>query len=280
MREEDIRDFWQAHPCGENLMDTRLDRSAAEDFFRRYDAMRYSLEDHIPACLDRFGFGGQEVLEIGLGQGADSEQLVRRGAHWSGLDLTDEAVERVKLRMKIRDLPYRDCRRGSALDIPWPDATFDSVYSHGVLHHIPDIQRAQAEIARVLKPGGRLVAMLYAKHSLNYWVSIGVIRRVALVGLRAVGADPGGKIGRHVQLSRERGLRDYLAMRNFIHRNTDGPDNVYSKVYTRSLAEQDFPAFRVRTAFKRFLYAPPIPKLPIPGASLLGWHLWLEMVKR
>ena len=41
------------------------------------------------------------------------------------------------------------------------------MFSHGVLHHIPDIRTAQAEIHRVLKPGGTLVAMLYARKSLN-----------------------------------------------------------------------------------------------------------------
>jgi SAM-dependent methyltransferase len=43
------------------------------------------------------------------------------------------------------------------------------VYSNGVLHHTPNTSRAVAEIRRVLKPGGRVIAMVYAEHSLQYW---------------------------------------------------------------------------------------------------------------
>ena len=86
------------------------------------------------------------MLEIGLGQGAESEQIIRRGARWSGLDLTRESVDRVAMRMTLRGLGYDDLRQGSALAIPWPDDSFDIVFSHGVLHHIPDIARAQSEI--------------------------------------------------------------------------------------------------------------------------------------
>ena len=52
---------------------------------------------HIPECLDRIDWQDKKVLEIGLGQGAESEQLIRRGARWSGLDLTEESVDRVGL---------------------------------------------------------------------------------------------------------------------------------------------------------------------------------------
>ena len=50
------------------------------------------------------------------------------------------------------------------------------MFSLGVLHHIPEIDRAQREIARVLKSDGELIAMLYAKVSLNYLLSIAVLR--------------------------------------------------------------------------------------------------------
>jgi ubiquinone/menaquinone biosynthesis C-methylase UbiE len=63
---------------------------------------------------------------------------------------------------------------------PFPDDRFDIVFAHGVLHHIPDVLTAQKEIARVLKPGGRLIAMLYARRSLNYLLAISVVRRLSL----------------------------------------------------------------------------------------------------
>jgi len=152
-----------------------------------------------------------DVLEIGLGQGAESEQLIRRGARWSGLDLTQESVDRVSTRLALRSLPHVDLRRGSALEIPHPDNSFDVVFSHGVLHHIPDICRAQAEIHRVLRPGGTLVAMLYARRSLNYQVSIRMVRRAAVLAaypLRRTALVPAsGMLRDHLGNAEREGLR-------------------------------------------------------------------------
>jgi ubiquinone/menaquinone biosynthesis C-methylase UbiE len=59
------------------------------------------------------------------------------------------------------------------LDLPFADDSFDMVFSHGGLHHVPEIKQAQSEIHRVLRPGGELVIMMYARWSLNYLMSIG-----------------------------------------------------------------------------------------------------------
>jgi hypothetical protein len=58
------------------------------------------------------------VLEVGLGHGSESEQLIRRGATWSGLDVTPEGVDRVRTRLTLRELPYRDLQVGSGTAIP------------------------------------------------------------------------------------------------------------------------------------------------------------------
>src|SRR5664279_1379350 len=98
--ENEIKDFWQTHPCGAELVGDLTDdeRRSYADFFSRYDAYRYSKEPHILANLDRIDFSGKKVLEIGLGQGADSEQIARRGGIVSGVDLTNEAVKRTRMR--------------------------------------------------------------------------------------------------------------------------------------------------------------------------------------
>ena len=106
MTEQAIEAFWDAHPCGES----QVERLGAdhEEFFRRYDAFRYSQERHILRRLDAIGFQGKRVLEIGLGQGADSEQMIRRGAVWSGLDVSAESIRRVSTRLRGRGLPFED----------------------------------------------------------------------------------------------------------------------------------------------------------------------------
>ena len=175
MDERSVAEFWNAHPCGEAAVGVMDDDFRG--FFDRYDAYRYVKEPHILKRLDAIDWRDKRVLEIGLGLGADSEQLIRRGARWSGVDLTQESVDPVATRLAVRGLPYESLEVASPRrSLPFDDDQFDLVFSHGVLHHIPDIDLAQREIARVLKRNGRLIAMLYAKMSLNYLFSIAVAR--------------------------------------------------------------------------------------------------------
>lgn len=274
-----IKDFWQTHPCGAQLVGdlSKEGRAEYEDFFRRYDEFRYAKEAHILKNLDRIDFGGKRVLEIGLGQGADGEQIARRGAIYNGVDLTDEAVKRTTMRFRLRDLPFEQIEPASALCLPFDNSSFDIVFSHGVLHHIPEIGAAQREIARVLKPDGRLIAMLYAKWSLNYLLSISVARRLGLIALYSLNLKPGGIYGQHLENARQMGLSKYLAMQNFIHASTDGPLNPYSKVYDSREIELDFAEFEIIETHKEFMHAPPLHVSWLPLAGLLGWHLWATL---
>ncbi len=183
MDEQTVQRFWQDHACGDAQVGGLRKRfhDDYDKFFNDYDRFRYQNERHLPACIDALNVAGKRVLEIGLGEGSESERLIRRGAHWSGVDLTAESVARVRTRLMLRGLPYEELRQGSVLDLPFADSSFDMVFSHGVLHHVPDIKRAQREIHRVLRPGGELVIMMYARWSLNYLMSIGLIRRAALL---------------------------------------------------------------------------------------------------
>jgi ubiquinone/menaquinone biosynthesis C-methylase UbiE len=282
--EAQIREFWSSHPCGDHLvggLDARYE-GEFDTFFTEYDRFRYSLEDHIPRCLDELHVAGSRVLEIGLGQGAESEQLIRRGASWTGVDLTEESVARVRTRLELRNLPYDALSQGSVLDLPFDDDSFDVVFSHGVLHHVPDILGAQREICRVLRPGGELVAMMYARRSLNYYVAIGIVRRAAVaVGYPFASVLPAdGMLAAHIQNAQRIGLRKYLRMEEFIHYNTDGPENPFARVYDRTRLEHDFPDFVVTRTYQRFMHAPPLPVHRLPGATAVGWHLWAHLRPR
>lgn len=280
--EDEIKAFWQANPCGAELVGDLTDetRKTYEDFFARYDEFRYSKEPHILSNLAAIDFAGKKVVEIGLGQGADSEVIARRGAIYSGVDLTEESVKRTRMRFSLKDLPFETIEQASALKLPFADDSFDIVFSHGVLHHIPEIRLAEKEIHRVLKPGGELIVMLYAKWSLNYLLSISVARRLGLLGLYASGINPGGIYGEHLDNARKVGVLKYLSMNNFIHVSTDGPFNPYSKVYGHREIAEDFPDFEIVGADKHFMHAPPLPVGWLPLASLLGWHLWVTMKAR
>jgi SAM-dependent methyltransferase len=154
-----------------------------------------------------------------------------------------------------------------------------------VLHHIPDIHAAQAEIHRVLRPNGTLIAMLYARRSLNYQVSIRVVRRAILaVAYPLRRARPLREappiLRQHLENAERDGLLRYLQLDSFTHRSTDGPLNPYARVYSPREVEAEFPNFELVDAFTRYMHAPPLPVRRLPAERWLGWHLWVQLRAR
>ena len=96
MDEQAVQQFWQEHACGDAQVGGLHERFRGdyEKFFTDYDRFRYQNERHLPGCIKALNPAGKKVLEIGLGEGADSERLIREGAHWSGVDLTAESIDR------------------------------------------------------------------------------------------------------------------------------------------------------------------------------------------
>jgi SAM-dependent methyltransferase len=95
----------------------------------------------------------RRVLEVGGGQG-ELAQWMRAGlgAEVSFLDFSPRMVELAQAR-------GLDARVGDVQELPFADAAFDVVVAAWMLYHVPDIPRALGEIARVLVPGGSLVAV-------------------------------------------------------------------------------------------------------------------------
>lgn len=171
---EQVKGFWEREACGER-------------YGEEQDRIRYELE---PEILKFAGFessAGKRVLEIGVGMGADFLRWVRAGAVATGVDLTERAVELTTARLAAEGL-QADVQIADAEKLPFPDRSFDIVYSWGVLHHTPNPAQALAEAQRVLAPGGGLRIMLYHRRS---WVALAAWARFCLLrgkpggGLRA-----------------------------------------------------------------------------------------------
>src|SRR5262249_35813955 len=111
---------------------------------------------------------GKRVLEVGVGMGADHAEWARRApSYLAGVDLTPRAIEMTGARLEMSSLTS-DLKVADAEHLPFEDASFDIVYSWGVLHHTPDTPSAVREVLRVLKPGGQARVMLYHKHGLVF----------------------------------------------------------------------------------------------------------------
>ncbi|WP_018640443.1 class I SAM-dependent methyltransferase [Parafrankia elaeagni] len=160
---EAVAQFWNAEACGERYGDAQME-------------VRYGYEPEIETFA-RFASGhGREVLEIGVGMGADLLRWASAGAQVTGIDLTERAVALTRQRLAAAGLAG-DVQVGDAENLPFPDASFDLVWSWGVLHHTPMSTRAMREAARVLRPGGRYALMVYHRRS---WVAAAAWARFGL----------------------------------------------------------------------------------------------------
>ena len=288
---ERVRAFWQAHPCGTKFSDAEM---GTREFFARVEAHRYAKEWHIPEAADFAGARGLRVLEIGCGLGTDGAQFAKAGADYTGVDLTDAAVELATKHFELLGL-RGDFRTADAENLDFADESFDLVYSHGVLHHTPDTALAVREIHRVLKPNGRAMVMLYHRGSYNYRIGIRVLRRAGAgllkteSGIRIVNrltGEPVESLRDHAQLLRA-STNGYLSSDEFLSQSTDGAGNPLARVYSRRAARElfkDFREVRLRAYFLNQRFIPLIGKLlprPIESAlaSRWGWHLWIYATK-
>ena len=100
----------------------------------------------------------EHVLDIGSGLGGPARYLAHMyGCRVTGIDLTAEFVATAADLTRRTHLSDRVAfQQGSALDLPFPDASFDLAWSQNVAMNIADRARYYAEMRRVLKPGGRL----------------------------------------------------------------------------------------------------------------------------
>jgi ubiquinone/menaquinone biosynthesis C-methylase UbiE len=107
---------------------------------------------HVRLILEYFGdLAGSRVLDVGCGKGRFARVLQENHptAEIWGLDISEEMLKYVP--------PAIHTRAGAMTELPFPDGHFDCVYATESLEHAVEIDRAVAEMCRVLKPGGRLV---------------------------------------------------------------------------------------------------------------------------
>lgn len=98
--------------------------------------------------------GARDILEVGCGTGAFAERLAadNPGATVTAIDQSARFVELTAARGV-------DARTADVQDLPFADASYDLVAALWMLYHVPDLDRALAEVRRVLRPGGRFVAV-------------------------------------------------------------------------------------------------------------------------
>lgn len=108
---------------------------------------------------------GMSFIDVGCGQGRHSYEAYRRGASVTAFDLNESDLADVKSMFGAMELEGQggpggtaQVQHGDVTAMPYADGTFDRVLASEILEHIPEVDAAIAEIARITKPGG-LVAV-------------------------------------------------------------------------------------------------------------------------
>jgi len=187
----EVRSYWEARPCGTGAEVVGDHPPLSRAWFAAVERERYRAEPFVHSVAQFTRWSGTKVLEIGVGAGADHLQFARAGAELSGVDLTDAAIQITRAHLAAHGL-HSDLRRANAERLPFADASFDLVWSWGVIHHAPHPEMVISEVRRVLRPGGTFLGMLYARRSmvaLKLWVRHGLMEGHPLTPLgRLVGA--------------------------------------------------------------------------------------------
>jgi ubiquinone/menaquinone biosynthesis C-methylase UbiE len=181
------QDWWERNPMtydwGGTLPFIRGTREWFEEIDHRFLTSAYYALGKDPLPFGRFLkadlVSGKDVLEIGCGMGSHAGWLAQSGARLTAIDITAGAVAMTKRRFEVFGLTGR-IEQADCEDLPFSDETFDAVWSWGVIHHSSSTERCLAEITRVLKPGGRILLMVYYRPSIVYYLHCGLLRGILL----------------------------------------------------------------------------------------------------
>jgi SAM-dependent methyltransferase len=139
---------------------------------RQQTHARYTVGPNLEAAVDAALElqGTHDLLDVGTGPGGFPGRL-RSGGHTGRLVGLDQSVGMIE---KARaSFPGVEFIVGDAMDLPFPDSSFDTVSARHMLYHVPDLTRALEEARRVLRPGGRFLALTNADgYMFEFWNAV------------------------------------------------------------------------------------------------------------
>jgi ubiquinone/menaquinone biosynthesis C-methylase UbiE len=251
---------WNNSPIGSER--ARTTQPHTLQWFSEIEADRYgNYAPWMPEVMEFSDHGGEKVLEVGGGLGVDLAQFASHGATVTDVDLSAGHLALAEEHFRLRGIEGSFIHHDGE-DLPFGDASFDLVYSNGVIHHTPNTVTMVSEMYRVLRPGGRVIVMVYAENSLNYWRTIVYWR-----GLKE------GQLG-------DSSLGAILS-RSVENSGTDARPLV--KVYTRARLRQLFRQFTNIELVQKQLHPDELPRLLRPFRSAIervaGWNLIIKATK-
>lgn len=159
-----IKQYWT-----DNLHDMAVARHevGTREFFADLDEYHFDKQHHLSRVVDYASYKGKEVLDVGCGVGVDLARFARRGAHCTGVDMSERAIGLAKKNFEYQGLSAQILVMDGE-NLEFPDNTFDYVYAHGILPYAANEVQLVREVHRVLKPSGEALLQAYHRHSWMY----------------------------------------------------------------------------------------------------------------
>jgi 2-polyprenyl-3-methyl-5-hydroxy-6-metoxy-1,4-benzoquinol methylase len=264
------KNVWGTNPAGWTHAPTQ--EKGTKDFFETVLAKRFLEEcPWLPAVVNFENYKDKKVLEIGSGAGYDAYQFCKNGANYTGIDLVPE--NRVLAKKHLSFYGYKPrILEMDAEKMQLPEK-FDLIYSFGVLHHIPHIELALTKSFDHLKDEGKVLFIVYNKHSIAYWLGVflnWIIRGRFLYETLASSLGRVEQVGSLerplVRVYTKKSFFDLLKKAGFIPVST----------CIRKLERHDLPFFRALKYVYRFIPEFLLEKM----GRLWGWYLCVEAVKK
>jgi len=164
--------WWGKNPMSYDWQGTLREARFSREWFDAIDmrflhGTRLFASDYEP--FDRIipfpRLAGARVLEIGCGMGLHTELMSKAGAKVTAIDITDTAIEATRIRLDLKGLQAK-VLQVDAEELPFDEASFDFVWSWGVIHHSAHTARIVRQIARVLTHEGECRVMVYNRESM------------------------------------------------------------------------------------------------------------------
>ena len=160
---ETVADYWNRRPCNIRHSTAEI---GSRTYFDEVEARKYFVEPHIPAFADFPRWRDKRVLEIGCGLGTDALNFARAGAEYTGVELSQVSLDLARKRFEIfsqqGNLIHANAEH---LEHHVRQASFDLIYSFGVIHHTPNPDAIIRQARRAIRPDGEFRLMLYARES-------------------------------------------------------------------------------------------------------------------